>query len=234
MFGQVNETEFDLRFSLFRIPVRVHPGFWLMAVIMGSRLLQEIDGLMLVAIWVAVVFISILVHEMGHALAVRYFRWEPHIVLYHFGGYAAYHPPWGQTHWQSIFISFAGPGAGFLLYGIVRLFEFWYVQDINRLNWFVLFAIYQLKYVNLWWGLINLLPVLPLDGGRIAGDVFQLSKIRQPWDWTFKTGMLVSGATAAYFLMHYQEYGLYPGILFGFLFVTNLQMFQQQGRGGIW
>ena len=112
MLGQVNETEFDLRFSLFGIPVRVHPGFWIVAMIMRRGAFKHEQGLALIGIWVAVVFVSILVHEMGHALAIRYFGWDPHVVLHYFGGYAAYVPTWGQSPRRSIIISFAGPGAG--------------------------------------------------------------------------------------------------------------------------
>jgi len=37
-------------------------------------------------LWIGAVFISILIHEMGHALVYRFFGQATQVVLYHFGG----------------------------------------------------------------------------------------------------------------------------------------------------
>ena len=232
MFGQVNETEFDLRFSLFGVPVRVHPGFWIVGLIMGSSALREENGLAVLAIWIGVFFVSILVHEMGHALAIRRCGWQPNVVLHYMGGYAAYVPTWNDTHWRSIFVSFAGPGSGFLLYGLVLLFEEWYVNQHGGRNALIRDAIHQLKWINLWWGLVNLLPVLPLDGGQISREVCHLARLSDPVDWSLKIGMVVAGGVAAFFLVNHDQYGYYPAILFGVLCYFNIQMYQQQRGGG--
>ena len=60
MFG-VSETPYDLRFHALGIPVRVHPLFWLGAALLAGRA----DDLAVIVIWVACVFVSILVHEYG-------------------------------------------------------------------------------------------------------------------------------------------------------------------------
>lgn len=232
MLGQINETEFDLRFSLFGIPVRVHPGFWIVALIMGRGAFQSEHALALVGIWVGVLFVSILVHEMGHALMCQAFGWPPHVVLHYFGGYAAYQPTWGHTAGRSIAVSFAGPGAGFVLFGLVLAFEYFYRQQAGIPSIFVLYALLQLKWINLWWGLVNLLPVLPLDGGQIAREVFHIVRLRQPLDVTFKTGMIVGGGVAAFFAINSDQFGLYPAILFGMLCFMNFQMSQQHRTGG--
>ena len=92
-----------------------------------------------------------------------------------------------------------------------------------------------MKWINLWWGLVNLLPVMPLDGGQITREVIHMTRVRQPWELTLKTSMLVSGAVAAYFLID-QRFGYYPAILFGILCFYNFQMFQQHrgSAGGPW
>jgi stage IV sporulation protein FB len=235
MFGQVNQTQYDLRFQMFGIPIRVHPAFWLVGAIMGGSLFNAPNGIMLLLIWIGCLFVSILVHELGHALVAKYFGWPPQIVLYHFGGLASYQPTWGHTSQRSILISFAGPGAGFILYGLVRAFRYWLVQaQPFPVNFPIAFAILQLEYINLYWGLINLLPVLPLDGGHICEEICKLMRLRDWMDISLKISMVVAGAAAFYF---FSQQDRYPGFLFGYLCFNNFQTWQAMrggGRGGPW
>lgn len=163
MLGQAGETEFDLRFYCFGVPVRIHPMFWAMGAFV---VWNSTDDPKLKFIGVLLVLLSILVHEMGHAIVIRRYGFPSEIVLYGMGGYAT------STHhstWRSIWVSFAGPLAGFILYGIVCAVEFalmrWKPGVYENLP--VRYSIYMLSWINLYWGLMNLLPVLPLDGGRI-------------------------------------------------------------------
>jgi hypothetical protein len=78
--------------------VRIHPAFWLIAAILGFDA-EQFDAVELL-VWVIVVLVSILVHELGHALAVRRSGWVSRIILYHFGGLATIESPreptWGD------------------------------------------------------------------------------------------------------------------------------------------
>ena len=99
MFGQVPQTQYDLHFQVLGIPVRIHPAFFVLCVIMGfsegwARELQ-VNVLVPILLWTGVVFVSILVHELGHALMARNFGWPPNITLYHFGGLASFQPSYG-------------------------------------------------------------------------------------------------------------------------------------------
>jgi uncharacterized membrane protein len=61
-----------LEFKLFNIPVRVEPWFWVIGFVWGGGF--QIDGrnsLMSVLLWMLALFISILIHEFGHALTSR-------------------------------------------------------------------------------------------------------------------------------------------------------------------
>lgn len=172
MLGDVAPTEYDLRFSVWGIPVRVHPLFWVLA----AYVTWIENRLELVLVGIACVFLSILVHELGHALTARWFGWPPNILLYHFGGLAFYTPTSGHTPQRAILISFAGPGAGFLLYGLVYGIEFsiYHYGDPRILSEAAWWAIYLLKRINLYWGLLNLIPVFPLDGGQISRNLLTL------------------------------------------------------------
>ena len=67
MFQAAPQTRFDLRFNIAGFPVRVHPLFWVIAILLGSGS----DNLLMIPVWIVIVFVSILVHELGHAFAFR-------------------------------------------------------------------------------------------------------------------------------------------------------------------
>ena len=222
-FGHIPETPWDLRFVIFNIPVRVSPWFWVAGAILGwSR------DLRFVLIWLGCLFVSILVHELGHALTAWWYGWPPQIVLYHFGGLAMYSPGRGHTPWVSILISFMGPGAGFILYGAVLLLEVSMGLENLLTRPFLFYAILQMKHINLYWGLVNLLPVLPLDGGRICDEVCGLMRLRNPHQTATKIAIVTSGGVAWWFLSHGDTYA---GLLFAFLCVNNIQTLQNSQRG---
>jgi Zn-dependent protease len=230
MFGRIPQTEFDLQFPVLGIPVRVHPLFWLMGAIMGYSPFwaqqMGVNVLAVVCLWWMVIFTSILVHELGHAVVAEFFGWRSNIVLYHFGGLAYYDAFRGNTPWKSIAVSIAGPVAGFILAGLVYAFE--YVADIN--GWFAdsvvfKYLILQLSFVNIVWGLVNLLPVYPLDGGQICREVLVLLKTRNPPLLSNKIGMVVGGIFG---LIALNAGHTYAGLLFLFLAFNNYQATQPQ------
>jgi Zn-dependent protease len=163
----------DLNFRLFRTHVRVSPFFWLGTLLLGWRFLMSRNpvtgsGLGDVAIWIGCVFVSILLHEFGHVLAFRWFGHDAHIVLHGFGGLAI---PNGEPYyrWQRIVVAAAGPAIQLLLYGAIRgaLYAGWRPP----LNPVFLLILVLLLQINLWWPILNLLPIWPLDGGRISREV---------------------------------------------------------------
>lgn len=163
MFFEPNRTQFDLNFRLSGIDIRIHPMFWLVSAIMGWNALQL--GFEYLLVWIACVFVSILIHELGHVVTGRLFGAHGHIVLYSFGGLAIGSSALGNR-WQRIAVYLAGPLAGFILYGIVRLL------DPGPRSRLLEDAFWDLKQINLFWGIINLLPIWPLDGGQISRDLF--------------------------------------------------------------
>ncbi len=226
MFGTVNPTPYDLNFSLFGIPVRVHPFFWLVS-FLAARGRHDAK---LMLCWVLCLFVSILVHELGHALTARYFGWPPHIVLHQFGGYASYQPTWGHSTAKKITISFAGPGFGFALYfltsGIERLLDYKGV-DLTLLQQV---AFSDLEWINLWWGLVNLLPVYPLDGGQICRAAISHWRPRDGEDISLKLSMVTAiGVVVAVY--HYVEPKQWFVILmFGYIAFLNFQELQGTRR----
>lgn len=227
MLGNAAPTPFDLRFSLFGIPVRVHPFFWLFTAAMGwnSRVPQ------LTFLWVACVFVSILVHEFGHALMAQACEADCHeVVLYAFGGYAAISPGRNYTTKRSVLISLAGPGAGFILYGVFVLVDFLIehfglVPVDPRTATYLEITLRMMEFINLWWGLVNLLPVYPLDGGRVARSLFTHYRYRDGLEMSLKLSLVAAGAVAAYLFMHDRGRPM-NAILFASLAFENFQELQ--------
>lgn len=163
MFSEPAQTRFDLRVRLYEIPIRVHPMFWAVSGALGLRLpLPEL------AVWVGVILVSIVVHEMGHALTFRFFRRRSHVVLYSLGGITI---PEGEGSdlklegWQLAIVSASGPLAGFALAAGTYLL----IPALASTNAGVVGAIYyHLVRINVVWGALNLLPVWPLDGGQVV------------------------------------------------------------------
>jgi stage IV sporulation protein FB len=156
--------------ALFGVPIRVHPSFFLVLLLLGVPAGLAPDELLRTAIWVAVVTVSILWHELGHALAMRLAGFSPRIELYSLGGLTA----WGSGPTPSrrvrVLVSLAGPGAGFLL-GAVGLFGSHWIPPVPGSIWGTTSS--YLLWVNLAWGLFNLMPMLPLDGGEVLASLLE-------------------------------------------------------------
>jgi Zn-dependent protease len=167
-----NRTEFDLNFRLFGTSVRVHPLFWIISAALGW--FWATDAFQYLVLWVVCVFVSILVHEFGHVLAGRLFGSYGYIVLYGFGGLAIGSSDLANR-WKRISVYFAGPFAQFLILLVVlglAIFTGWglHLPQKDDPNAVAKILLLQLFFINLYWPVFNLLPVWPLDGGRISRD----------------------------------------------------------------
>ena len=257
-------TDYDLSFNVAGFPVRVHPLFWLMGLILGALSAQGasaagINGLVIVVMWIGIVFVSILVHELGHAVLMRFHGESARVVLYAMGGLAISEDSWmamrrkgTRQPGEQVAISAAGPVAGFLLAGVLvgliyaigGTVEFrliyqaipdFHVGSLGRLAgtnqsiyWRVFFN--AALFVNIYWGMINLLPVFPLDGGQIARALF--TKF-DPWDGIRKSLWLSVIVGAAIAVLGLSNSQIFIGLLFASLAFSSWQLLQQMsGRGG--
>ena len=79
LLGEPQPTAYDLNFNVLGFQVRIHPLFWLLALIFSSGGGRPDPSLILIGI--PAILVSILVHELGHALAMRYYGQNARIVL---------------------------------------------------------------------------------------------------------------------------------------------------------
>ena len=153
-----------MKFRLFSVPVHIQPIFWVVAVVLGAPSGTSSRELAELAIWVVVLLVSILVHELGHAFAMRAYGNTPSIELWGLGGLTHWGPGAVITPGRDIAVSLAGPFAGLLLgAGVFALSRISGPETGSLLE----FTTRQALWINVAWGIVNLLPILPLDGGRV-------------------------------------------------------------------
>ena len=150
-----------LRFRLFGFPVDVQPGFWILALVIAASVG---GGATRFATIVGVIVASVLAHELGHAVLARHYGEAPRIRLYMLGGLTSWAPRRELGKLPSILITLAGPGAGFAL-ALVALGVLLMLPE--RANGAAVFALDLLLQANVFWSVVNLLPVLPFDGGQV-------------------------------------------------------------------
>jgi len=158
--------------SIFGFPLRVSPVFWLVAVMFGVQPGEEYTSEMFVrlGLWVVALFVSILWHELGHAFAMRRFGYAPSIELYGMGGRTMWgRGPRDPSPGKRILVSLAGPGFGFALGGAVYGLQLLLGQLAPAAagHWAVGYFVRTMLWVNLIWGAVNLVPMLPWDGGHV-------------------------------------------------------------------
>lgn len=253
-------TAYDLNFSLFGFPVRVHPAFLILPLLLGAGLLQDPNtnaGVMLVLL-IIIFFVSILVHELGHAVAFKYFGQASRIVIYWMGGLAI--PDQGGNIWsqqrraaigsnQQIIISLAGPCFGLLLagliVGLIYLFggKLIYVPG-NLLPWSVdlkdsIFAesaqvttiqtvLFVSLFVNVVINVLNLVPVYPLDGGQVARQVFLKFDSYNGIRYSMIFSIVFAILIALFTLNVGQSFA---ALFFGFMAWSNYRTLQQMSGG---
>jgi Zn-dependent protease len=233
MLLEPDRTPYDLNFRLFGTPVRIAPWFWLVSVIFGWDFVNL--GLQYLAIWVACVFVSILLHEFGHVWAGKAFGTDGSIVLYSFGGLAI-----GASdlrhRWQRVIVYLAGPGIQLALYGALLLAEY-RIGEKGMENMpepaYVTFGI--LKSINLYWPLLNLLPIWPLDGGKVTREVGSALS-RDGVRISLGISIAVAGFIAIHglianqnpnFRIPYLPTGMFTALFFGALAFESYQLLQQ-------
>jgi Zn-dependent protease len=154
-----------LKFPLLGIPVSVHVTFLFIA-LLGVTAYSGIE----IAIWTAAAFVSILLHEMGHALTARGFGASGvNVTLYGMGGLTSYSAATKMSNGRSFLISAAGSATGILAGGALLL--------LGRSGAFVGLSSEVLVFIDsfiftaLVWGILNWIPIVPLDGGHMVQSI---------------------------------------------------------------
>lgn len=210
-------------FSLLGTQVYVQSSILILLVfyvLLGSG--QGSAGIIHALVFAVIAFLSILVHEFGHAMMVRHQGLGKSDIILHGLG--------GLTYWrgtsdkrQRILVSLAGPLAGLALGGVTLAFTLAFGFPSE----FLLSAIVQaLLWINLGWSLINLLPIWPLDGGQILRTALT-GRRRSGASATLlslKISMVTAGAVV---LLSIAFRTIFMAALFGLLLWSNYNELKQ-------
>lgn len=154
------------------IPVYLAYSWFIIAgftvIVYGPALLVRTPDLGIGAYFVALGYalllaVSVLVHELAHALSAKAFNWPTEkIVLNLWGGHTQFES-FTASPGRSVVVALAGPASNFVLAA-----GMWAVLSTGALSGVPDTLANILMWANLLIGLFNVLPGLPLDGGRLV------------------------------------------------------------------
>lgn len=187
-----------MNFSLGSIPVRIRPEFFIIPAI-GLMSFGAQRGML----WVAIVFISVLGHELGHAMAMKKFGFAPSIELHGMGGWTLWPQNARPNEKQKLIVTLCGPGIEIIAGGAV-----WLAFSQVELPELARFAVTQFVWVNIVWGSLNLLPILPWDGGLVLDSTVALITGKPRRRIVGMVSMVLGAVALAVALLIYKQFML--------------------------
>ena len=138
-----------------------------MAFIGGGLHATNSSDILLVLVFVFAGFLSIMIHELGHALTIQRYGLPAAITLQAFGGYASF-PVGKLDRKQSFVVTAAGPALQFV-FGVLLIILAPNLS-IPEGSLFLPF-LRDLIWVSIAWSILNCLPVYPMDGGQMMAAI---------------------------------------------------------------
>ena len=138
-----------------------------MAFIGGGLHASNSSDILLVLVFVFAGFLSIMIHELGHALTIQRYGLPAAITLQAFGGYASF-PVGKLDRKQSFVVTAAGPALQFV-FGVLLIILAPNLS-IPEGSLFLPF-LRDLIWVSIAWSILNCLPVYPMDGGQMMAAI---------------------------------------------------------------
>ena len=133
---------------------------WFIVSMLFFILVLTLIGLTFVDI--VLLIVVLIVHELGHYAAMRYYGYADTSIFFLPFGAAAIGKKEHRRAYEEYVVSLAGPLPGMIIGTVILLWSLFQGDGISRDNILVMYAIFSLV-INY----INLLPIYPLDGGRV-------------------------------------------------------------------
>ena len=151
--------------------ITVDVSFFILIIFFAIVNYNPARGIEYALIWIPVVFVSVLIHELAHAAMIGALGYgSSQIVLNGMGG-VTYNQRRAKP-WQDMLISLAGPLSSF---GLMFL-SLWVIQSVPavRRDLMLQALLPRMYYANFFWGFFNLIPVAPLDGGHAVREFLNI------------------------------------------------------------
>ena len=216
--GSIGNTSIDVDFS-----------FLLLVGLLAVLAYDPAQGIQYALLLIPIAFISVLVHELAHAAMIGLLGFgSSHIILGGMGG-VTINDRRGKP-WQNFLISVAGPLSSFGLMYLAWLAQFTRIAQTDRM----LMAFFPyMVLANLWWGVFNLIPVPPLDGGHATRDLFRMFlSERNAFIIAIWIAMIVGGGCAAWLFREGSFLGAFYLAWFVYMAFQQWQYFRQHGIPG--
>ncbi|MEA2337603.1 MAG: hypothetical protein QOE82_1610 [Thermoanaerobaculia bacterium] len=162
--------------TIFGTTITLDFSFLILIVFFVMTDIQAV-GMRYALLWVPVLLISILWHELAHAAMIGALGFGSSSIMLEGIGGATYNERRARP-WQDLLISAAGPASSFLLAWIISLIIA-NVPVASR-DPFLAALLPLMARANWWWGIFNLLPIGPLDGNGILRNFFRLFLRERP------------------------------------------------------
>ena len=154
-----------LSFRLFSVPIGIGPS--IVAGLLALGILSRLSEVLLLA-WIVLGIVALLAHELGHAVMFRRFGVPASIRFFALGGLTVPDDAAAAdqlSHARIAMVAFAGPAVS-LVIGLASLaFAIVFVQLGFTPSGGGRGLAFIWLFVNLGWGVFNLLPIASLDGG---------------------------------------------------------------------
>jgi stage IV sporulation protein FB len=168
-------TRFDLCWRVGGVPFRITPLFWFSCALLGLRYFAdpEAGSLGYFLFWMLAACASLMLHELGHLLVGRLLGMQGETILYGLGGMTTGVEALSRR-WQRLLVLLAGPAVQLLFVSLLWALAWLPFPGVFReWGWQAPIAngLFILLWINLYWALLNLIPLWPLDGGRMACEI---------------------------------------------------------------
>lgn len=203
-----------INFTLLNIKVNIHFSFLIFVLIFIG--IEDILSFKMI-LQAIVLFLSLLIHEYGHGLTALYFGKNPEINLVAFGGNTTYNS-YKITQKQDFFITLNGP----LFQSLLILLAFYLLKSNIFYNYYLRYFLHITMDFNIFWCLVNLIPLYPLDGGHLMRSLLTM-KFKEKG---LKISLIISSSCSVlgstyFFTNNY----FFFAILFFFYGIQNYQEF---------
>jgi Zn-dependent protease len=210
------------KFRVLGFPVTIDISFVIVMGVLGWT--PGVTGRDFV-LWMLIVPLAVLTHELGHALVARPTGASPAIALAGLGGVTTYVPPRPLSRGRALAISLAGPAVGLVLGGVLLA----YARNADIAPFSLLDAVLRTAiFTTLGWSVLNLLPIVPLDGGQALRELLPgapaVREVRAA------VVSIVAGVAVAAFALYFSL--VFGALLVGFLVFTNVMTIRDARREG--